>query len=137
MQSSVELDRRWALRFALLAWQACKAHIFAAPEFRHQDDLAGVVGEMLDDVEDGLKSGHTEPLDDPLSRQIARRQSAENAARLHHRLFESGHQNAAWDGSEFSKFLVTLADVRRAAQAGDDPLAHVPRKVEHQVPHTV
>ena len=96
-----------------------------------------MVGEMFGDVEDGLESGHPEPLDDPLSRQIARRQPAEDAARLRHRLFESGHQHAASDGSEFREFLVTLADVRRAAQAGDDPLAHVPRKVKHQVPDTV
>src|SRR5437868_14388246 len=102
-------------RPASFSWQACEAHIFAAPEFCHQDDLPGVVGEMFGDVEDGLESGHPEPLDDPLSRQVARRQPAEDAARRGHRPFESGHQNAAWDGSEISKFLVALADAPRAA----------------------
>ena len=80
------------------------------------DDLAGVVGKMFGDIEDGIEAGDAEALDRVHACERRGRQAAKDAESFADGLFQSSDQNAPRDGAAFGELGVAVTDVRRSAE---------------------
>jgi hypothetical protein len=117
--------------------QPGEAQVGAAQEFGEEDDLAGVIGEMLRDVGDGLESRDRKSLDEVYGGEVARAEVLEDAAGFGDGFLKPRQRPVTRKRPGLGKFLVALPPVRCSSQARDNPLPHVSRKVKHEVAHAV
>src|SRR4051812_649426 len=104
---------------------------------REKDDLAGVHGEVFDDVIDRLEHGHLVRLDRAARVQVGRRQRGEHVIDLADRLLEPVNETRRWQRRPLIELTLPVTHVLRATDPADDPLPRVTGEVEHQVADAV
>src|SRR6476660_2416527 len=102
-------------------------------QLRNQDDLREMLREVFDDVEDGAEDGDVAALNGPGLEQLAVVQVGQHAIHFVQRALEIGKQHGSRRSTPGGKLFGTMACVRLAPDAGEDPLADVAVQVEQQV----
>jgi len=101
------------------------------------DDLARVVGEMLDDVIDVVEQDDFFSLDRAGLEESVGGKAFEHGGGLVHRGGETLHQLGAGKAAGRGELRGSIAVVGGAARSGNDVLAHVAGEVEEQIAHAV
>jgi hypothetical protein len=87
--------------------------VLSAEYFCEQDDLSGVVGKMLGNMENSTQAGDTKPLDGISPVESLSVQLPQHAVRFTDRLAQPGMESTAGDWANFLKLSVALAAVGR------------------------
>ncbi len=109
----------------------------SGPQFRHVEDLAGVVGEVLGHVKNRAKHRGPVTLDEPRLAQATPVELRKNAVGLGNRAREILEQNRLlrrFPGGELGR---AVAQIGRPSDAVNDPLANVAGQMEKEVADAV
>jgi len=103
--------------FRFVTRQLRESQISSEVHFRREDNLSGVIREVLRDVRDGLDTGHTKSLDEVNPHKLVASHAFQNATGYSNRASEPGEEQPARKWPAVRKFLISLAPVRLASQA--------------------
>src|ERR1043166_396562 len=114
-----------------------KIQIDVSEHLCQENDLSGVHREVFGDVKDRGQRGGRSSLNGKLLKQPIRIKTFEHTGYVCNRRFESSQQLRARDPLAGVKLTLSLTIVSCSAQAADNPLSRVPRKVQHQIADAV
>lgn len=109
------------------------AEIGAGGRLGGEDDLAGVLGEVLDNVVDGFEHGDILALDADTRSQACRRKDGDDGAGLAHGGAEAVAKFVRAEAAAGGEFRIAIPHVRCAAHTRDDPLPQIAGQMQNQV----
>ena len=116
---------------------AVEPKVFTGDRLRHQNDLPGVLPEMLHHMQQRMYSTHTGSLNITFSNQLRACQAFDNSGGLFHGRSQVCRQGGTGLAAPRLKLQMTLAADFPATESPDDPLPHIAGQMQRQITRSI